>query len=51
VEAGQDDNIKEICHPEGLIFSSARLKLDWSALLLQSNPKERSSLIFEMLQS
>ena len=25
VEAGQDDYIKEICSPEGLIFNPARL--------------------------
>ena len=46
VEAGQDDYIKEICVPEGLVFNPARLQLDWSALLIHSNQKERSSLIF-----
>ena len=39
VEAGQDDYIKEICSPEGLIFNPARLYLDWSALLLHSNKR------------
>ena len=48
VEAGQDDYIKEICSPEGLIFNPARLKLDWSALLLHSNQKEWSSLIVKI---
>ena len=46
VEAGQDDYIKEICSPEGLIFNPARLQLDWSASLPHSNQKEMSSLIF-----
>ena len=51
VEAGQDDYIKEICSPEGLIFNPVRLLLDWSALLLHSYQKERSSLILKMLKS
>ena len=51
VEAGQDDYIKEICSPEGLIFNPARFELDWSALLLHSNQKERSSLILKIIQS
>ena len=48
VEAGQDDYIQEICSPEGLILNPARLKLDWSALLLHSNQKEWSSLIVKI---
>ena len=44
-EAGQDDYIKEICSPKGLVFNPARLQLDLSALLLHFNQKERSSLI------
>ena len=51
VEAGQDDYIKEICSPEGLIFNPARLYLDWSALLLHSNQKEKSSFILKVLKS
>ena len=45
LEGKQDKmTIKEICSPEGLNFNPARLNLDWSALLLHSNPKERSCL-------
>ena len=51
VEAGQDDYIKEICSPRGLIFKAARSYLDESALLLHSNQKKGSYLILKMLQS
>jgi hypothetical protein len=47
VEAGQDDYIKEKGSPGGLTFNPAGLSLDWSALLLHSYQKERSSLILK----
>ena len=47
VETGNDHSIKDICSPEDLIFKPARLKLDWSALKVYSNQKERSSLILK----
>ena len=40
VEAGQDDYIKEICSHEGFNFIPARLKLDWSALLIHTNQRK-----------
>ena len=47
VEARWDDYIKGTCSPE----TSFILQLDRSALLLHSHQKDRSSLIFKLLQS